>query len=261
MDGAKDFVYCDRLDMSFQTGSMGRAMLFDLLASNYPITCVVVLGFFMVWSRNKSAFASMVNDPDRWGRRLARGSFGAIAAFLVWVTIFDNWRQLLGFLVDAKERWRSDLYLYEPPSDFVRTTTWLLLGLSVLGGASLFARYGRGYILPPVLSLCGVVGFFVLNSMRMTFEPAGPLSERGVDFTNVLDAIMTLIWFGIFYVVMAILIYCAYLILWGPAALAAEIVYRSTFGRQEIQEPEMFRIIRERSTLPTSGDGSGSNTG
>ena len=34
-----------------------------------------------------------------------------VGVFLLWVTVVDNWRQLLGFLVNQKERWRSDPYL------------------------------------------------------------------------------------------------------------------------------------------------------
>ena len=64
-----------------------------------------------------------------------------------------------------------------------------------------------------------------------------------------------------FYVVMSILIYCAYILLWGPVAFVAALIYRTTFGRRAIEEPEMFRIIRERSTLPTQGEGEGSPSG
>ena len=230
-------------------------MLFDFLASDYLIAAFVVLGIGMVWSRNRSAFSWMLNDPSLWGRRLSRGAFAAVGAFIVWATVFDNWRQLLGFLVSEKERWRSDLYLYEPPADAVRMITWLLLGLAVIGTGYLFARYAEGYVLPLATSVLGFVVFFVLNNLRMTFEPAGPLSERGVDFTDPLEALMTFLWFGMFYVVMAILIYAAFAILWGPTAFVMALIYRSTIGRRKIEEPEMFRIMRERSSMRTPTEG------
>lgn len=230
-------------------------MLFDLLASDYPITAFVLFGIAMVWSRNRSAFSWMLNDRSPWGRRLSRGAFGVTGAFLAWATVFDNWRQLLGFLVDEKERWRSDLYLYEPPADALRAVTWVLLALSVLGMGYLFARYGGGYVLPLLVSLGGIILFFVLNNLRMTFEPAGPLSERGVDFSDPMEALMTFVWFAMFYVVMAVLIYAAFAILWGPTAFVLAVLYRATIGRRRVEEPEMFRIIRERSALRSSGEG------
>lgn len=229
--------------------------MFDFLASDYPIAAFVVLGVAMVWSRNRSAFSWMLNDAAPWGRRLARGAFAAVGAFVLWATVFDNWRQLLGFLVDEEDRWRSDLYLYGPPPDAVRFVTWSLLALAVLGTGYLFARYADGYFLPLVISVSGIIAFFILNNLRMTFEPAGPLSERGVNFTDPLEALMTFIWFGMFYVVMAILIYSAFAILWGPAAFVLALIYRSTIGRRKIEEPDMFRIIRERSTVGSPSEG------
>ncbi len=228
-------------------------MIFEFLASDYPITGTVVLGIGLVWAQNKSTFSWMWNDRQMWPRRMARGTFAVIGLFLAWVTIFDNWRQLLGFLVDEKDRWRSDLYLYEPPSDVIRAVTWTLLALSVLGAAFLFAHYGDGFFLPLVISVVGVIMFFVLNNLRMTFEPAGPLSERGVDFTEPLQALMTFIWFAMFYAVMAILIYSAFAILWGPTAFLFALIYRSTIGRRKVEEPELFRLMRERSALGPDG--------
>ncbi|RIK37471.1 MAG: hypothetical protein DCC58_17945 [Chloroflexi bacterium] len=229
--------------------------MFDILASNYPITLVAALGLLYVWSRNQSAFAGMWNDRSAWGRRVSRATFVALGMLLIWISIFDNWRQLLGFLVDEKNRWRSDLYLYEPPSDAVRFVTWSLFVITLLGTASLFARYGSGYVLPLLISLGSIVLFFILNNLRMTFEPAGPLSERGVDYTDPLEALMTFVWFGIFYCVMATLLYSAFAIFWGPAAFVMALAYRTTIGRRKIEEPDMFRIIRERSSLRSTGDG------
>jgi hypothetical protein len=174
--------------------------------------------------------------------------------FLLWTTVFDNWRQILGYLVDKKDRWRSDPYLYEAPPDLIRYTTIALFLLSVLGGAYLYARYARGYLMPILLAPAGFIVFYVLNSFRMRFELQGPLSERGVDFTDIGEALMTTIWFSMFYVVMGILIFCAYAVFWGPASIVFSIIYRNTIGRQRIEEPEMYRVIRERSAARNASD-------
>jgi hypothetical protein len=229
-------------------------VLFDFLASDYPILATVLLALFAIASRNRSAVSWMWNDRSPVARMVTRGAIAALGIFLIWATIFDNWRQLLGFLVDAKDRWRSDLYLYEPPSDAVRAVTWSLLAIAIGGMGYLYARYARGYFIPIVCFFGGVVGFFVLNNLRMTFEPAGPLSERGVDFSIPLEAAMTFLWFAMFYAVMATLIFCAFGILWGPAALAIGIIYRLTIGRETVVEPEMFRLMRERSARSAADD-------
>lgn len=224
-------------------------MLFDFLVSDYPILLTVLGLLYVVGSRHASNVREMWNDQTPWARAISRAAGVALGAFLLWATVVDNWRQLLGFLVDEKERWRSDLFLNDPPADALRVMTWLLLGLSVLGTAFLFARYARGYVAPIVVWPVAMIGFFVLNKFRMTFEPGGPLSERGVDFGDPWSTLGSLMWFAMFYAVMATLIALAYAILWAPAAFVVALVYRNTAGRQRYVEPEMYRLMRERRAM------------
>jgi hypothetical protein len=222
-------------------------VIFDLLASDYAILATLLLFLWLAVRRESSILRWMWNDQQRPARIASRIAFGGISAFLLWTTVFDNWRQMLGFLVSSKDRWRSDPYLYEAPPDAVRFVTFTLLAVAVLGGAYLYARYARGYLMPILLAPAGFVLFYVLNSFRMRFELQGPLSERGVDFSDPGEAIMTFIWFGMFYVVMAVLIFCAFALLWGPVSIVVSLIYRNTIGRQHIEEPEMYRILRQRS--------------
>lgn len=220
--------------------------LFDVFASDYPITLSVLLVLWLIVRPQRSIVRWMWNDQSPRERLLSRAAIVVAAIALAWITVFDNWRQLLGFLVDKKDRWRSDPYLFEPPADIVRVITFTLVALTVLGGAYLYARYARGYLMPIVLAPVAFAVFYVLNSFRMRFELEGPLSERGVDWTHAGEALMTIVWFAMFYAVMAILIACAYLIFWGPASIVVSLLYRNTIGRQRIEEPEMYRILRER---------------
>ena len=232
-------------------------MIFDFLVSDYPILLTIVAGLWFLGSRNRSVVSWMWNDRAPAARVISRAAISALFAFALWATVFDNWRQLLGYLVDAKNRWRSDPFLYAPPADAVRLVTWLLLGAAALGGAYLYARYARGYLIPVVVWPLALVTFYALNAFRMRFELVGPLSPRSVDFSNPLEAIATFVWFGSFYVVMALLILCAYTLLWSPAAIVLSVLYRATIGRETIEEPEMFRLMRERSSR-THSDAPGS---
>jgi hypothetical protein len=222
-------------------------VIFDFLVSDYPILLTLLAGLWLLGSHNRSAVSWMWNDKRPLARRVSRVSIGAVFALALWVTAFDNWRQLIGLLVGKKDRWRSDPFLYGPPADAVRAVSFVLFGLAVLGGAYLFARYARGYLAPIAIWPVAVIFFFVLNSFRMRFELVGPLSPYSVDFSKVLDATMTFVWFGGFYLVMGLLIFCAYSIFWAPASILFAIIYRSTVGREKIEEPDMFRIMRERS--------------
>lgn len=223
-------------------------MPFDAFASDYAILFALLLILWLAVRRESSIVRWMWNDQNPTARIASRVAFGSIGAFLLWTTVFDNWRQMLGFLVDGKNRWRSDPYLYEAPPDALRFVTFALLGLAVLGGAYLYARYARGYLMPILLAPVGLAIFWVLNTFRMRFELQGPLSERGVDFTDPGEAFMTVVWFSMFYLVMAILIFSAFALLWGPVSVVVSLIYRNTIGRETIEEPEMYRVLRNRSS-------------
>lgn len=224
-------------------------MIIDFLVSDYPILIALVAIIYFIGTNNRSTVSWMWNDKQPLARRLSRAAIASLFIFAAWATVFDNWRQLLGYLVNAKTRWRSDPFLYDPPPDAIRYATWALLGVTVLGAAYLYARYARGYLVPIIVTPLGMITFYILNSFRMRFELVGPLSPHSVDFSNLLEAVMTIIWFIAFYFVMATLVFCAFALLWGPAAIVVSILYRATIGRQKIEEPDMFRIMRERSAL------------
>lgn len=221
--------------------------MFRFLASDYPIVLSLLFVIWLFIRREGSVLRWMWFDKVRSGRMASRLSIAAILGFLIWVTVADNWRQMLGFMMSANERWRSDPYLYDAPPDLVRGITFVMFGLAVLGGAFLYARYARGYMMPIVLSLVALPVFFVLNAFRVRFELEGPLSERGVNFSDPGQAIMTLVWFAMFYLVMVILMLSAYALFWGPASIIVSIVYRSTIGKVRVEEPEMYRVLRMRS--------------
>ena len=172
--------------------------MFEILASDYPILLTVVVALWLLVRQQRSVVRWMWHDQVAWARTASRLAIGALGLFLLWITVFDNWRQFLGYLVSKKNRWRSDPYLYEPPPDIVRYTSFVLLGLALLGAAYLFARYARGYWVPLLLAPLGGVIFYVLNSFRMRFELVGPLRDRVVDFSDPAEALMTFIWFGMF---------------------------------------------------------------
>lgn len=223
--------------------------MFNFLASDYPILLSLALVIGLAVRREGSILRWMLNDRVAWARSASRVAIGSIIAFMLWTTVVDNWRQMLGFMVTAKERYRSDPYMHDPPPDALRFMTFVLFGAAVLGGAYLYARYARGYLMPVVLFPVGLITFYILNGFRMRFELVGPLSERSVDFSDPGQALMTIIWFLMFYAVMVILILSAYAVFWGPTSVVFSLIFRSTIGKVRIEEPEMYRILRERSMV------------
>jgi hypothetical protein len=219
--------------------------MFTFLSSDYPLLLTIVLITALIIRPNRSVVRWMWNDATPWARTASRLAFGIFAATLLWTTVLDNWRQMLGYLVDERNRWKSDQYLSDPPLDAVRIVTFALLILSVLAASYLYARYARGYFIPIIAGPLGFVTFYILNGFRMRFETIGPLSESA-DYTDPLEAASMLFWFGVLYCVMYVLFVAAFAFFWGPTAIVFSMIYRRTIGKEHLEEPPLYRVLRER---------------
>ena len=169
----------------------------------------------------------------------------------------EVWRQMLGFLVDEKNRWKSDLYRSDPPPDAARLVTFVLVALSVLAAAYLYARYARGYFIPIIATPIGLVMFYALNGFRMKYDLVGSLWQGGIPWSDPAGVAATFVWFGVEQAVMFTLILSAFALLWGPTAIVFSLIYRRTIGREIIDEPAMYRILRERRIAGESRDAQG----
>lgn len=226
----------------------------DFLTSDYAILITIVLiGGFLI-RPHRWVVRRMWNDETPAARVASRIAIGTIGGFLIWTTLFDHWRLMLGYLVDERNRWKSDLYKSEPPSDIVRFVTIALFFGAVLGASYLYARYARGYLMPIIAAPIGLVLFYTLNGFRMRFDVVGSLWQGGVDWRSPEEVGATLTWFGVDQVILFTLIMSAFAIFWGPSAIIFSLIYRRTIGREVVDEPAMYRILRERSMLGEGHD-------
>ncbi|HYI16951.1 MAG TPA: hypothetical protein VEX37_16245 [Thermomicrobiales bacterium] len=220
--------------------------MIDFLTSDYAILLTVLLiGGFLI-RPHRWVVRRMWTDDLPWARITSRIALSTIGLFLVWTTVFDNWRKMLGLLVDEKNRWKSDLYRTEPPADAVRMVTIALFFLSVLGASYLYARYARGYFIPIIVAPIGLIVFYALNGFRMRFDVVGALWQGGVDWTKIEEVIPTLTWFGVDQSILFVLILSAFAVFWGPTAIIFSLIFRRTIGRETVDEPAMYRVLSER---------------
>lgn len=220
--------------------------MIDFLTSDYAIllTLTVIVGFIL--RPHRWILRRMWNDEPRWARTASRVSFAALGAFVVWTTVFDNWRKMLGLLVDERNRWKSDLYRSDPPPDAVRAVTIALFVVALLGACYLYARYARGYFIPIIAGPIGLVVYYSLNGFRMKFDIVGALWQGGFDWSDPVWVGSTLLWFGVDQTILFVLIVSAFALFWGPAAIIFSLIFRRTIGRESVDEPAMYRILRER---------------
>lgn len=229
----------------------------DFLTSDYAILITLLLIGGFILRPHRWILRRMWNDELPWARTASRLALGTVGLFLVWTTVLDNWRQVLGYLVNERDRWKSDLYMSEPPPDAVRYVTIGLVCLSVLGTSYLYARYARGYFIPIIAGPIGLVVFYALNGFRMRFDVVGSLWQGGVDWRSPVEVGATLAWFGVDQAILFVLIVSAFAFLWGPTAIIFSLIYRRTIGRETIDEPAMYRVLRERRVAREGHDAKG----
>jgi hypothetical protein len=224
--------------------------VFELLVSDWGILaalCIMLASLIRLYG---STVQMMLFDRESAYRLLARATFAVGAVFLTWVTVFDNWRQLLGVVSTYTHNERtgraSDPFLGAAANDFQRAVSYLLFGLVILGTAYLFARYARGYWGPLLATPVALMMYYVFNAFRVRMD-VDSVRIADTSITGGLDIVSTLFWIAGLWVSFALLILCVFLLFWGPGAIIVSVIYRSTVGKVVHQESEMFRIIRERS--------------
>jgi hypothetical protein len=224
--------------------------VFEILVGDWGILAALCIMLAAAMRLYRSTVQLMFFEREPVYRLLSRATFGVTAVFLLWVTLFDNWRQLLGvvstYTHDVKTGRASDPFGNPPPSDVERTISYVLFGLVVLGTAYLFARYARGYWGPLVATPVALAMYYVFNAFRVRMD-VDSVRIADASISSPLDVISTLFWIAGLWTSFAVLILCVFLLFWGPASIVVGLIYRSTAGKVVYTESEMYRTIRERS--------------
>jgi hypothetical protein len=203
----------------------------EFLAGNLALGLALVISLAMLgwWQRSALADIAWARQPGwRW---LAWAAGGAAGALLLWGSLADNWRKMLGELLDLKEPYPSQRAVLVPVAHDIRLVTFVLLALSLVTLAPLFARYAGGYVLQLTLVIIGAAAFFPLYLMRQRLD-TGLAGVVGFPPLFSLDMIGTLIYLLLDYAVNVALLLTSYLGLLGLVALPATAVL-DLLGRRE----------------------------
>src|SRR5262245_46788465 len=113
----------------------------SMLASNEALGLALCLVLTVIGSKNRGFVREIFNDTDRLWRIIPRAALIATAIFIVWTSLFDNWRQLIGLPYRLSQKWPSQRVEYNPPSEDIRTITLMLLAISLVLVACVVARH------------------------------------------------------------------------------------------------------------------------
>ena len=226
--------------------------MFEFLVGDFAVVAGATMVIVAIWRVFPYAVARILRDKPPIYRYINRGIFLTGAATVLWIAIFDNWRQVIGiptgWIQDDKSQRASDPFYSGDIADPVRAVSWVLFLTTVIGGAYLFARFSRGYAEPLILGPVSLVSFFILNTIRLRYDVDSVRIAYGT-IDSVLDVFLTLLWIGVLWISMGLIVFAMYLLAWAPFALLFSFVYRRIIRPPTYEEPPIFRRIRERRRL------------
>lgn len=139
------------MDLSFS--SIQSFLLHPITLGAILIACVAAAA----WIGRRPLRDTMYSPERRW-RLIARLWAITGGAFLLWGTLFDDWLQLANEPYRRMLKWGYERQVLAPVAPEVRTVTIVLLAVTALLSAMMFARYVGGY----GLQLVGIIGGIVI---------------------------------------------------------------------------------------------------
>lgn len=145
-------------------------MLVQFLGSNLALGLALIGVVAALAYRARGPLRDMLRARQPAWRALAGAFCGATLALLLWGTLADNWRKMVGEALDFRERFASQRIVVEPVAGDVRAVTLVLLAVSLLAAAPLFARYVGGYGLQIATIITGFAAFVPLYLIRQRLD-------------------------------------------------------------------------------------------
>lgn len=143
---------------------------FDILLSNtmMGIAVIAAIGIF-AWSL-RHALSVLFEDSERRWRHIARVWVWTVSALIVWITLFDDWLQLVTEPYRLSQRWEYQRVIFDPIDRDVRIVTVALLIVSLVPTAALFARHIGGYLLQFSTLILAVFAWFPIFVFRQRLD-------------------------------------------------------------------------------------------
>lgn len=149
---------------------------------------VMALVILAIARANRGFLRDIASDPEASWRVLAWAAVAAFLTLLVWISVFDNVRQLIAWPYRSLQRFPSRRLEFDPPSHEIRVVTLILLALTLLLMAALFARHVGGYPLQFLLAFCGTALWLPLFVLRLRLNLNLATGFSG-DWTSPVDAL------------------------------------------------------------------------
>jgi hypothetical protein len=222
----------------------------NMLASNEALGLALCLVLAVIALKNRGFLREIFNDPDRLWRIIPRVALIETAVLVVWTSLFDNWRQVIGLPYRLSQKWPSQRVEYNPPSDDVRTVTMILLAVSLVLVACVVARHVGGVIIQILLFMAAVTFWAPIFAIRQRFDVNLSLGFDG-SITSPVNVVGYLLWVLMAWSLDIIVIMLTYVLLLSLVAIPVTILLEITRLRQPKVTKEadsFFASLQERTS-------------
>ena len=136
------------------------------IVSRQSVGIILILAIALVLAANRGFVRDVADDPAPGWRALVRFAAMIGMVSLVWVTVFDDWLQLVVEPYRLSLKWEYQRVLLSPIEAEIRITSVVLIGVTLLAIAFLAARHMGGYLMQVgvlLVSTLAWIPLFIMN--------------------------------------------------------------------------------------------------
>jgi hypothetical protein len=222
----------------------------QVLSGSTIVGFVLILTVLALARANRSFLRDVASDPDRTWRGLTRLAAVLTMVMLVWIALFDQWRQLIDEPLRRAGQFPSERIILDPVSPSIRTISFVLLVASLLTVAPLIARHVGGYATQAAGCICAFAMCIPLYALRVRFDLGLALGFAG-DPQSPGDVVGYVVYILITWALLIAVILLAYSALALATAIPVTLLL-DLIGRREptptSEADDFFSSFRERIT-------------
>jgi hypothetical protein len=144
--------------------------VYELFLSNVTMGVAIAVAIVAMVASLWSPISVALEERDRLWPMLLRLFAAWTTVVIVWISLVDNWLQLVTEPYRLAQRWNYQRVVFDPVDADLRRITLVLVAISAIIAAALFARYIGGYALQIAVLIPATFGWFALFIFRQRFD-------------------------------------------------------------------------------------------
>jgi hypothetical protein len=207
-------------------------MLYQFVSGDLPLSLTIWI-VLAVWANgHRSTLRDFWYEPSPFWRVVERATLIFAVVIPLWVALFDNWRQLLGYTLSSSTRYKSDIFATSLTPEPLRWVSLALIAVSLVCAALIYARRQHGLGMLSLMLVFALAYFFFLNSFRMRADVFIVTTQNDLDHPGVASTIYIIVWVATLCCFITSIVAAAYLWLFSLLAFPLHIIF-SLLNRNE----------------------------